>query len=601
MSLSSKLLEYYSKELSFIKQYGVYFSKRFPTIAKRLGFVNGVSEDPHVERLIESVALLTAQLQQRLDEDLSEFSKNILETLIPQIVRPIPSVTIVQFINNNSSTTRQHCINVPRHTQLFARTEEGRECRFRTCYPTLILPIELDSVELYSENYDNDWFLKLGIYSKANNLPKEARLRLHLAGQTNFSYLLYEALLSQVCTMIYKKNEAKIHYHQKDISIVGFEQDDCICSDDLLIDPVHNIIRDYAAFSERFLFIDLPLPQDLFLDKESGHVEITIKFKQSAVVKQLSYLHQKCNIDHVKINCVPIANIFQHVSEPINPDNNVYEYMLKPEVKNAEDYEIYSIEQVNLTRRRNGKTETYKIHSLLGLNYNQEHNHDIYWQLTRKKAMLENGEISNTFISFSDTAKYELDNKNDVITASVKCINKNIISNITVGNDSGDFTSQFNLPGVVIKGLMHPKLPVYNEITDDDKWRFVAQLSLNKILYSGNEGVSVLKKALKIYNYANNPVFTRYVDCLMGIEVDSIIGRLHPDKPLSAARGLAVTITFHKDILEQAGFYLYCSVLEKFLGQYAPINSFIQLTTKILCYEEYDMLWPKRMGELMWL
>ncbi|HCN7435028.1 TPA: type VI secretion system baseplate subunit TssF, partial [Escherichia coli] len=46
----NKLLSYYQKELSFLKKHGKIFSEKFPKIARRLGFQNGESEDPHVER-----------------------------------------------------------------------------------------------------------------------------------------------------------------------------------------------------------------------------------------------------------------------------------------------------------------------------------------------------------------------------------------------------------------------------------------------------------------------------------------------------------------------------------------------------------------------
>ncbi|HCN6803492.1 TPA: type VI secretion system baseplate subunit TssF, partial [Escherichia coli] len=63
----NKLLSYYQKELSFLKKHGKIFSEKFPKIARRLGFQNGESEDPHVERLVESFAFLTARIHQRLD------------------------------------------------------------------------------------------------------------------------------------------------------------------------------------------------------------------------------------------------------------------------------------------------------------------------------------------------------------------------------------------------------------------------------------------------------------------------------------------------------------------------------------------------------
>ncbi|MGV3344532.1 type VI secretion system baseplate subunit TssF [Enterobacteriaceae bacterium LUAb1] len=602
MSLPAKLLEYYSKELYFLKQYGNLFNKKFPTIAKRLGFIDGKSEDPHVERLIESVALLTAQLQQRMDDDLSELTQGILETLMPQFLRPIPAVSVVQFASNPEASTLQQTLSVARHTQLYSRTSEGVECRFRTCYPLSILPVELTSAALVSENYENDWSLSLSMLSRARTLPAGATVRIYLDGQVRFNYLLYAALLSQVATLEYRKNDQKVSYHQQDIKAAGFDEEDGLCADDLHIDPVHNIIRDYAVFPERFLFIDLPLPTELFIDNDLTPIIATIKFRSGLTVRKLSVLSQQCNTDNIKLNCVPVVNIFQQMAEPIIPDNNTHEYLLTPDVRTPENYAIYAIKEVRLKRKNSLKKESDIISPLFGVQTETtENSNGIVWQSQHKLALMEKGEVTNVFLSFATLGEAELNSQTDMVTVMTTCTNKNIIADIPTGNSAGDFTTQINLPGIIIKGLMHPRLPIFPQFTDINKWRFISQLSLNKMLYSGKQGVSSLKQALDIYNISQNSVYAHLVNLLTDIKVESIMGRLYADNPLSVARGLAVTLLFHKDALEQPGFYLFCSVVEKYLGQYAPVNSFIQTTTRIDGEEDAVVIWPKRAANLVWL
>ncbi|WP_332631452.1 type VI secretion system baseplate subunit TssF [Citrobacter sp. ESBL3] len=602
MPLPDKLLEYYSKELNFLKKYGAIFNKRFPTIAKRLGFIEGVSEDPHVERLIESVALLTAQLQQRLDEDLSEYHKNILETLLPQFIRPVPSVSMVHFTHNPDSSTCQQVISVPRHSLLYARTTDGIECRFRTCYSTAILPVELLSAELCSDNYQNDWYLALKMTSHARQLPKDECLRIHLSGQIRAGYLLYDALLSQVLSLEFHKNGQKITYSQKDICAVGFSQEECLFADDININPVHSTMLDYAVFPERFLFIDMPLPEEIFIDKDITPVTVIIKFTNHDTVKKLSVLYPKGNINDIKINCVPVVSLFQHTAAPLLPDNNSHEYILQPELRNHECYEIYSVNHVELKRKKENGTESCKLDPLFGIRTRYDNTQpELLWQATNKKIVLEHGEVVNTFLSFSEVNGMILDSKTDIITASVTCMNKAIVSQITVGNEQGDFSAQVSLPGVIIKGLMRPRLPVYPPHSDVDHWRLVTQLSLSKLLYSGKQGVDILKQTLSLYNVVQNQSFSQLVHLLVDLKIENVMGRLYPDNPLSLAHGLSVTLIFHRDAYGQPGFYLFCSVLEKYLGQYAPVNSFIQTTIKIAQDDEYHLDWPKRMGNLVWL
>ena len=61
--MSDELLAYYEKELAFIRQLGAEFAKEHPKIAGRLGINDEIIEDPHVSRLIERFAYLTARIQ----------------------------------------------------------------------------------------------------------------------------------------------------------------------------------------------------------------------------------------------------------------------------------------------------------------------------------------------------------------------------------------------------------------------------------------------------------------------------------------------------------------------------------------------------------
>jgi hypothetical protein len=64
-----ELLPYYERELSFLRRYSQDFAERYPKIAARLALSGEHCEDPHVERMIESFALLGARINKKLDDD----------------------------------------------------------------------------------------------------------------------------------------------------------------------------------------------------------------------------------------------------------------------------------------------------------------------------------------------------------------------------------------------------------------------------------------------------------------------------------------------------------------------------------------------------
>ncbi|MEO7495558.1 MAG: type VI secretion system baseplate subunit TssF, partial [Massilia sp.] len=92
-----QLLPYYERELGFLRRYSREFSERYPKIAGRLLIGGEVCEDPHIERMIESFALLNSRIAKRLDDDYPEFTEALFEVLYPHYLRPFPSCSIVQM------------------------------------------------------------------------------------------------------------------------------------------------------------------------------------------------------------------------------------------------------------------------------------------------------------------------------------------------------------------------------------------------------------------------------------------------------------------------------------------------------------------------
>jgi type VI secretion system protein ImpG len=67
--MSDELKDYYERELSFLRDMGAEFREKYPDIAGRLQLMPGTCEDPHVERLLEGVAFLTARVRAKIDDE----------------------------------------------------------------------------------------------------------------------------------------------------------------------------------------------------------------------------------------------------------------------------------------------------------------------------------------------------------------------------------------------------------------------------------------------------------------------------------------------------------------------------------------------------
>src|SRR5438045_7322354 len=150
MNEYESLLRYYTGELTYLRRMGRSFAQRYPKVASRLELAADSCADPDVERVIESFALLTARIQRRLDNEFPEITTALLGALYPNLVDPVPPMAIAEFAVDAAQGKLTSGHLVPRHTPLFAQSTGGLICRFRTCYPVTLWPLEVTGASLES-------------------------------------------------------------------------------------------------------------------------------------------------------------------------------------------------------------------------------------------------------------------------------------------------------------------------------------------------------------------------------------------------------------------------------------------------------------------
>ena len=103
--MRDELLDYYERELIFLRRMGAEFARKYPKVAARLLIDEEKIEDPHVERMIEAFAFLAGRVQLKLDDELPEITESFLNILYPHYLSPIPSMAISQFIFEGPTVT----------------------------------------------------------------------------------------------------------------------------------------------------------------------------------------------------------------------------------------------------------------------------------------------------------------------------------------------------------------------------------------------------------------------------------------------------------------------------------------------------------------
>ena len=86
---------YYQDELHYLREVGPEFAKVNPEIARSLA---DRGSDPDVERILEGTAFLCGRIREKLDDELPELTASVMALLWPHYLRPIPSMSVLEFL-----------------------------------------------------------------------------------------------------------------------------------------------------------------------------------------------------------------------------------------------------------------------------------------------------------------------------------------------------------------------------------------------------------------------------------------------------------------------------------------------------------------------
>lgn len=597
--LTSKLLMYYQKELAYLKTKGAYFAQRFPKIARRLGISEGLSEDPHVERLIESFALLCAKVQHRLDEDMPEVTNALLTALAPQFLRQLPSVCIVQMMPDAKaqSITAKNLINTG--TEIYSHPIEGQSCRYRTVFALVLYPMTLKHAQIKQNESDMSWSLQLHFYVWPKALIEEETLRFYLNGTAPVVNLLYALLCGEVQSVTVEWDGKSIPLGQDSITPVGFAQGESLFGADSAISPAHILLQEYFWFQKKFHFIDIHLPKHFSI---SGEASFTLKFlfRDCPGVKSLERIATLVDTDVFKLSCAPAINLFSQRAEPVVLNDSKLEYPIIPDVRHQSSLEVWAVDSVMALRKADNEMITQPILPLFGIDHlPHDPQMDVWWQAIQRENTLDHGVSSDWFIAFSDRFERLSTPDTDMVVLNLTCTNRNLPLQLINGDPNGDFESSLPLAGIRISALTRPTAPVRLQWEQATRWRLISQLALNHQLLSGDDGLRVLKETLCLYTV--NETNERLINLISQIAVEPMMARLNSDNPRSMARGVEIRIVFAPQTSQEQEYFLFCQLLDHFLALYAPVNSFSQLVTSIDSLASSVRRWPIRSGRLLWL
>ncbi|WLH54414.1 type VI secretion system baseplate subunit TssF [Pseudomonas tolaasii] len=581
---------YFQSELSALRQLGRRFAERNPALAP---FLAHPGQDPDVERLLEGFAFLTGRLRQKLDDELPELTHSLMHLLWPNYMQPLPSFSILQF---DPLKRVGPPVQVPRDTSIESEGAGGQRCRFRTCYATDVMPLQLTGVESLRQGEGAHLDLRLAMSAEGNfsELAFDA-LRLHLSGDRYTSQGLYLGLLQHLDAIHLllldhdgmpideiDGQRAGLRLSAANVRPVGFAENQALIPYPQNTFRGYRHLQEYFAFPDKYLFVDVEgldvlhtLPEAL-LKRAHGMV---MRFE----LRTQRFEARHLTLDNVKLYCTPIVNLFKHDAVPIRLDGKQDEYLLVPGEYASGNAAVFSVDSVTGWRPGGLGYQAYvPFESFVHDGQSRQS------YIIRQRVSLQHSGL-DTWIGFGDHKGQH----QETLSIELTCTNSNLPRQLRIGDINQPCEQAPEL--LTFRNITVPTSSFAPPLDQDFLWKLISNMSLN---YLSLTDINALKVILQTYDFPSyhdqqaHKVGQARLGALRSISHEAV-DRLHRGLPV---RGLRVDLIVDpQGFLGQGDVFVFASVLNEFFSLYASLNSYHELRVTSTQGDVY--LWPFRMGQ----
>ena len=587
------LLPYYERELGFLRRYSREFSERYPKIAGRLLIGGEVSEDPHIERMIQSFALLNSRISKRLDDDYPEFTEALFEVLYPHYLRPFPSCSIARFDTGAGAAQQTGSSEIARGTSLTTRPVKGVACTFRTAYPVTVAPLALvdasfspimaapDQTQLPA-HASASLSITLEVSAEQLTLAKLGlgKLRVFLDGEVSFCAALRDALFLRTLQAYVEPDRSGRWQPLATVplGLAGYDEDDALIPFSANAHPAYRLLTEYFCFPEKFNFVDLDLAAMCAM-LPAGCRRVTLHLALSGMRSDshMSRMLGTLSASNLLLGCTPVVNLFPQRGEPIRMTHAAASYPVLADSRRAFAFEVQAIESVKMVRQTPQGEAVTEFRPFYSLRHGETAERDgHYWAMRRDDIIARKSPGYETEISIVDIDFDPADVATDTLSLELTCTNRDLPSLLAYGLRGGDLYLEGGSTVRSISFLRKPS-PTYRfERGQGAHWRLISHLSLNHLSLAG-AGLDAFREMLTLYDLPRSAISQRQISGISAIAHKAVNAWL-PGNPFAClVRGIEVGLTLEEEAFVGSGIHAFAHLVEHFLGLYVHANSFTQL------------------------
>lgn len=577
-------LAQFERELALLRRDMLPFEKKFPAAASRLSLSGGQSEDPHVERAMQSAALINARVSQRIDDHYPEFNGALIETVFPIYLKPVPSCSIVQFGVRCQSYVSPEAVTIPQGTQLEHRPSL---CGFTTTYDVTLAPLAITRAAFSALSSatgrnaprvadDTAGFVSIELTAPSRKLVPESALfpktlRLYLHGSPRLAAALADLLLlrPQPAFVEVDGSQQWLALDKPPAAAVGFA-----AAERLLGRPAHDrhpalrLMMEYAAFPQKFRFVDFDLATLL---RTTGpcetitlHLPVAGYAANAVAIEQLRLL----SADNLRLFCTPVINRFSADSEPADVKEGMSRYAVSiPEREGAVAY-VQSVDSVRMMHGDEGAKPGAEIPP--HRSFQHWSSVGVFWQYERDSWLAQQITGSDTAIHLVDLNERSVTPKATKLAMTLTCTNGDLSGNLSIGAPGGDLHSEaLNFDGPVSM-LVPPSACLSPPQNDKALWRLISALSPNAAALLGSS-LAELQALLHQFSKNDAQHGAEFVTGIVGLDCRRIrrMMRVEPVPMPILVPGIQTTLTINETSFAGRSIHTFAVLMEQYFLRYA--------------------------------
>jgi len=611
--MDARFLDYYNRELIYLRELGAEFATAFPQVAGRLGMQGETVADPYVERLLEGFAFLAARIHLKMDAEFPRFSQRLLEVVYPHYLAPTPAMAIARIEAADAGCSGE----LPRGTRMTSNLVAGTRtaCVFKTVQDTHLWPLEIQEVradlpeqslplQLLPTTQKVKSVLRIGMRFTQPQAVKGAlpeRLSFHIASDEPDASLLYEAILGHGLGVVIREvggSRARLLAGADTLRAEGFAATQALLPTDERVFQGYRLLHEYFAFPSRYLFFSIgEVGQTLsWLSAEQFEIVILLDCEPKAVA---SLVGQRSLL----LNCVPIINLFESSGKRLPVSVGALEHHIVPDRTRPLDYEVYQIQRIEGFDRSNHAVRSFApFYQHFG---DTERAAQAFFSVRREPRRLselserDGGRSSyrgsEVFVSLVDPVEAPWPEPVEQMAVEMLLTNRDLPLFLSAGSALQIDTRLPLRRATLLDAPSRPRSPVAErEMT----WRLISHLSINYLALrdlDAGSGAALLRELLGLYAALADPQVAGHASAIVATEARAVNRRLPVTGPLVFGRGIAVDITLDERPFAGGSPYLFGAVLEQFLSRHVSMNLFCELNLHSSTRGKLAA-WPPRFG-----